>query len=95
MTIYEGVITGASSAGPFCGLVNPPTYTSTSNYAGVLFQSDMSKASAGFEISYACKPKNSNCKDKKKTKKCKKWKKQGKCGKKKFWKKCKKTCNKC
>ena len=92
VTIYDKKGSQKVSAGPFCGNTVPDGYTTSGNYAGVMFTSDGFVDGPGFEIIYACiKP----CKDKKKTKKCEKLKKKKKCGKKNVWKKCKKTCGRC
>ena len=92
VTIYEDRGSQKVSAGPFCGSTVPDGYTTSGNYAGVLFTSDSFVDGPGFEMLYACiKP----CEDKKKTKKCEKLKKKKKCGKKNVWKKCKKTCGRC
>ena len=54
-------ITGALSAGPFCGDTIPATYTSAWEYAAIVFISDPSETKPGFEISYQCKEMTEFC----------------------------------
>lgn len=53
VTIHES-LTGAATAGPYCGDTVPPSYTSYGNWAAIKFISDSLVTKNGFEISYNC-----------------------------------------
>ena len=53
VTIHES-LTGAAAAGPYCGNTIPTSYTSSGNWAMIIFISDSFVTKLGFEISYSC-----------------------------------------
>ena len=61
VTISEDPVNGVVSDGPFCGNEIPPTYTSSGDYAAVIFSSDGLVSGSGFEISYTCKKMTEFC----------------------------------